>query len=184
MKIGVLSLQGGVIEHVNAILSLGHEAIGVKSLETLKNIDTLIIPGGESTTVGKLLNPLQEMIQNGLPVWGTCASMILLSKNIENEETSYLHVIDITVKRNAYGTQLDSFTTNTIIKEISKYPIELVFIRATYITAINPNVSIIAIVDNNIVSVRQDNMLATSFHPELTNDTSFLKYFIEKVAHY
>ena len=188
MKIGVLSLQGGVIEHINAILSLGHEAIEVKTLENLKNIDALILPGGESTTIGKLLkitellNPLRKMIQNGLPVWGTCAGMILLAKNIENEETTHLGVMDITVKRNAYGTQLDSFTTNTIIKEISKSPIELVFVRAPYITDVNPNISIIATLDNNIVAVRQDNILATSFLPELTNDTSFLYYFIYNIV--
>lgn len=188
MKIGVLSLQGGVIEHINAILSLDHEAIEVKTLESLKNIDALILPGGESTTIGKLLkitellNPLRKMIQNGLPVWGTCAGMILLAKNIENEETTHLGVMDITVKRNAYGTQLDSFTTNTIIKEISKSPIELVFVRAPYITDVNSNISIIATVDNNIVAVRQNNMLATSFHPELTNDTSFLNYFINNIV--
>ena len=90
--------------------------------------------------------------------------------------------MDITVKRNAYGTQLDSFTTNTIIKEISKSPIELVFVRAPYITDVNPNISIIATLDNNIVAVRQDNILATSFHPELTNDTSFLNYFINNIV--
>ena len=97
MKIGVLSLQGGVIEHITAIISLGHEAIEVKTLEDLKSINALIIPGGESTTIGKLLkitgllNPLREMIQNGLPVWGTCAGMILLAKNIENEDTAHLY---------------------------------------------------------------------------------------------
>ena len=188
MKIGVLSLQGGVIEHITAIISLGHEAIEVKTLEDLKSINALIIPGGESTTIGKLLkitgllNPLREMIQNGLPVWGTCAGMILLAKNIENEDTAHLGVMDITVKRNAYGTQLDSFTTKIIIKEISKLPIELVFIRAPYITHVDSNVTILATVNNNIVAVRQNNILATSFHPELTNDTSFLKYFINLVT--
>ena len=106
----------------------------------------------------------------------------LLAKNIENEETTHLGVMDITVKTNAYGTQLDSFTTNTIIKEISKSPIELVFVRAPYITDVNPNISIIATLDNNIVAVRQDNILATSFHPELTNDTSFLNYFINNIV--
>lgn len=188
MKIGVLSLQGGVIEHITAIISLGHEAIEVKTLEDLKSINALIIPGGESTTIGKLLkitgllNPLREMIQNGLPVWGTCAGMILLAKNIENEDTAHLGVMDITVKRNAYGTQLDSFTTKIIIKEISKLPIELVFIRAPYITHVDSNVTILATVNNNIVAVRQNNILATSFHPELTNNTSFLKYFINLVT--
>ena len=166
MKIGVLSLQGGVIEHINAILSLGHEAIEVKTLENLKNIDALILPGGESTTIGTYIMP----------------PIINRFNNIENEETTHLGVMDITVKRNAYGTQLDSFTTNTIIKEISKSPIELVFVRAPYITDVNPNISIIATLDNNIVAVRQDNILATSFHPELTNDTSFLNYFINNIV--
>lgn len=189
MKIGVLSLQGGVIEHITAIISLGHKAIEVRTLEELKSIDALIIPGGESTTIGKLLkitgllNPLRKMIQNGLPVWGTCAGMILLAKNIEDEDTTHLGVMDITVKRNAYGTQLDSFTTKIIIEEINKSPIELVFIRAPYVTHVGPNVTILATVDDNIVAVRQNNILATSFHPELTNDTSFLKYFINVVTY-
>ena len=111
MKIGVLSLQGGVIEHINSILSLGYDALEVKNLDRLKNIDALIISGGESTTIGKLLrvtglfSPLKEMIQEGLPVWGTCAWMILLAKNIENEENCHLGVMDITVKRNGYGSK-------------------------------------------------------------------------------
>ena len=190
MKIGVLSLQGGVIEHINAILSLGYDALEVKNLDQLKNIDALIIPGGESTTIGKLLrvtglfNPLKEMIQEGLPVWGTCAGMILLAKDIENEENCHLGVMDITVKRNGYGTQLDSFNTKLLIEEVSTSPIDSVFIRAPYITTVNSDdVHILAKINNDIVAVRQNNMLATSFHPELTTDTSFLKYFIEKVAH-
>ena len=188
MKIGVLSLQGGVIEHITAIISLGHEAIEVKTLEDLKSINALIIPGGESTTIGKLLkitgllNPLREMIQNGLPVWGTCAGMILLAKNIENEDTAHLGVMDITVKRNAYGTQLDSFTTKIIIKEISKLPIELVFIRAPYIESVGKNVEILSTVDGNIVAAQEDNMLVTSFHPELTEDLRLHKYFINIVS--
>lgn len=188
MKIGVLALQGGVIEHINAISSLGHEAIEVKTLKELRNINALIIPGGESTTIGKLLkitgllNPLKEMIKSGLPVWGTCAGMILLAKKIENEEENHLGVMDITVKRNAYGTQLDSFSTTVLIPDVSNSPIDLVFIRAPYITHIDSNVKVLTIVNDNIVAVRQNNLLATSFHPELTKDLTFLQYFLENIT--
>ena len=117
MKIGVLSLQGGVAEHINHIEELGCEAIEVKKLEDLKDINGLILPGGESTAIGKILRernmltPLREMILSGLPVWGTCAGMILLAKEIENDENTHISVIDIKVRRNAYGRQIDSFET-------------------------------------------------------------------------
>lgn len=184
MNIGVLALQGDVIEHINSIISIGHTAIEVKTIDSLNSIDALIIPGGESTTMGKilkatnLLNPLREKIINGLPVWGTCAGMILLAKNIENEDTCHLGVMDISVRRNAYGTQLDSFETSLMINEVSSEPLDLIFIRAPYVTEISGSTKVILKVNGNIVAVKQNNMLATSFHPELTNDTKMLSYFI------
>lgn len=184
MKIGVLSIQGGVIEHVNHINALGCEAIEVKKLEDLEDINGLILPGGESTAIGKILRerdmlmPLTEMILSGLPVWGTCAGMILLAKEIENDEKRHISVMDIKVRRNAYGRQIDSFETTDIIEEVSNDPVPLVFIRAPYIVDVGDNVKIIHKVNDNIVAARQNNILVTSFHPELTKNTEFHKYFL------
>lgn len=188
MNIGVLAFQGGVIEHINQIKSLGHNGIEIRTKEELNNIDAIILPGGESTTIGKLLKvtglmePLREKILNGLPTWGTCAGMILLAKEIENEDTKHLGVMDIKVRRNAFGAQIDSFKTKSIIDKVSENEIELVFIRAPYILEAADNVDVLCKIDNNIVAVKQNNILATSFHPELTDDTTVMKYFIEEVS--
>lgn len=183
-RVGVLSFQGGVLEHLNQIKALGHEAIQIKKERDLENLDAIILPGGESTTMGKLLDvtglkePLKEKIKSGIPTWGTCAGMILLAKEIENDSRRHLSLMDIKVRRNAFGTQIDSFKTKKVIKEVSENPLELVFIRAPFITEIKDNVKVLCEVNNNIVAVRQDNMIATSFHPELTSDLTFLKYFL------
>lgn len=188
MKIGVLALQGGFQEHIHHINELGYDGVLVKTVEDLKNIKALIIPGGESTTMGKLLkvtgllSPLKEMIKNGLPVWGTCAGMILLAKNIDGETVTHLGVMDISVRRNAYGTQLDSFSTQIKLDEVDSNPLDLVFIRAPYVSEVKNSVNVLAKVNNNIVAVRENNMLATSFHPELTSNTSFHKYFLKAIA--
>lgn len=186
MNIGVLSLQGGVIEHINQIKMLGHTPIEVKKKEDLDNLDRIILPGGESTTIGRLLKvtglmgPLKTKIQQGLPVWGTCAGMILLAKDIENDDRRYLELMDIKVKRNAFGRQIDSFKDKKVIKEISNEPIELVFIRAPYITKVYDGVEVLCKLEDKIVAAREGNILVTSFHPELTEDTKVLKYFIDK----
>ena len=189
MKIAVLALQGAFIEHEKKLEQLGATCIELRQKSDFdQDFDGLVLPGGESTVQGKLLkeldmfDDLQKRIQDGLPTLATCAGLILLADKIVNQDQTYFSTIPMTVKRNAYGTQLDSFTTKIIIKEISKLPIELVFIRAPYITHVDSNVTILATVNNNIVAVRQNNILATSFHPELTNDTSFLKYFINLVT--
>jgi 5'-phosphate synthase pdxT subunit len=185
MRVGVLSLQGGVIEHLNQIKSLGHIGVEVKKEKDLNDIDAIILPGGESTTMGKLLNvtnlmePLKEKIKNGLPTWGTCAGMILLANEIEGEERKHLGLMDINIRRNAFGTQIDSFKTQKVIDEVSHEKIELVFIRAPYITELKENVKILCKVNNKIVAAKQDNIIVTSFHPELTNDLSFLRYFLK-----
>jgi len=187
MNVGVLGLQGGIIEHLDAINALGHTSINVKKEEDLNNLDALILPGGESTTIGKLLNvtglikPLKEKIKNGLPTWGTCAGMILLAKDIENDTRRHLALMDITLKRNAFGTQINSFKTKKIIPEVSSKEIELVFIRAPFISNIKNNVQVLCEINGTIVAAKQDNMIVTSFHPELTNDLSFLKYFLSIV---
>lgn len=187
MKVGVLSLQGGVKEHLNQIRLLGHTGAEVKREEDLNDIDAIILPGGESTTIGKLLKvtglmePLSEKIRSGLPTWGTCAGMILLAKEIEGQEEKYLQLMDIRVKRNAFGTQVDSFKSNEVIGEVSKDKIELVFIRAPYIIEAKDNVKVLCKIDNKIVAAKQDNIVVTAFHPELTVDLSFLNYFLESV---
>ena len=185
MKVGVLSFQGGVIEHLNQIKALGHIGVEVKKEKDLNDIDAIILPGGESTTIGKLLKitgliePLKEKIKNGLPTWGTCAGMILLANEIEGQELNYLNLMNIKVKRNAFGTQKDSFKTQKVIDEVSNEKMELVFIRAPYITELKENVKILCEVDNKIVAAKQDNIIVTSFHPELTDDLSFLRYFLK-----
>ncbi|WP_196592933.1 pyridoxal 5'-phosphate synthase glutaminase subunit PdxT [Pectinatus sottacetonis] len=182
--IGVLALQGAVAEHLNKLEQLGAGHKEIRNINELKEIDGIIIPGGESTAIGKLLTdfklmePLNKAIQNGLPVWGTCAGMILLAKKICGQKNTYLNTMDITVRRNAYGSQLDSFITQKLISSIAPYELPLVFIRAPYIESVTDSVSILAKVNSNIVAARQKNMLATSFHPELTDDTSFHKYFL------
>lgn len=184
MRIGVLSLQGGVVEHMNHIRELGSEAVEVKKIEDIKDINGLIFPGGESTAIGKILRerdmiiPLREMIISGLPVWGTCAGMILLAKEIENDEHTHLSVMDIRVRRNAYGRQINSFEITEKIKGVSENPIPLVFIRAPYIISYGDDVKIIHMVNGNIVAARQNNILVTSFHPELTENIEFHKYFL------
>ena len=185
MKIGVLSLQGGFSEHLKHLYKLGVEGIEIKKEKDLVGVGGIILPGGESTTIGKLLLdnklliPLRNLIESGLPAWGTCAGMILMAKSIENQKESYLEVMDIVVRRNAFGTQMDSFQVEDYIEEVSKYPIPLIFIRAPYIIKAGKDVKIIHKIKGNTVAVREKNMMATSFHPELSTDLEFHKYFLE-----
>lgn len=186
INIGVLGLQGAIIEHIRMLEKIDniYPSI-VKTKEDMELVDGLIMPGGESTAIGKLLDDfnltdfLKGKIQNGLPVWGTCAGMILLAKQIPNHHRTFLGVMDIEVRRNAYGSQLDSFTTKMAIPCISDTPVPLTFIRAPYVEKIWNDVEIIAQIDEKIVACRQNNMLTTSFHPELTDDLSFHRYFID-----
>lgn len=186
MNIGILGFQGGIIEHKQLLEKIGCKVTLVLYREDLENIDGIILPGGESTTISKLLNltgmmtPLRDKINNGLPVWGTCAGMILLAKTLANDsKVDGIKVMDITVRRNAYGTQLDSFNTKVVIPKVSNKEIPLVFIRAPFIEAVSENVDVLCELNGNIVAARQNNMLASSFHPELTGDVEFHKYFVE-----
>lgn len=187
-KIGVLALQGAVSEHMNMIREAGAMPCEVKYVKEFDDIDGMIIPGGESTAIGRLLRdynliePLRKKIENGLAVWGTCAGMILLAKEIDGDDTKHLAVMDICVKRNAYGRQLDSFTTEESVPEVSNSKIPLVFIRAPYVVRAEKNVKILLKVRGNIVACRQNRMLATSFHPELTGNLDFHRYFINEVC--
>lgn len=188
IKVGVLAIQGAVAEHLELLNQIPDVcAQEVKYLDELNEVDGLIIPGGESTAIGRLLRdfnllqPLKERILNGMPVWGTCAGMILLAKSLENDPTVHLGVMDITVERNAYGRQLGSFTTEVEIEKISSNKIPLIFIRAPYVTQVKSDVDILLEVNDHIVACQQKQMLATSFHPELTKDTSFHRYFINMI---
>lgn len=183
MKIGILGFQGAIVEHQRHIEIIGHEPIVVRYPQQLDELDGIILPGGESTTMGKLLHqtgmlcPLKNKIQEGLPVWGTCAGMILLAKELVNDSVRHLEVMDIVVKRNAYGTQIDSFDVDVEIPEISSTPIPLVFIRAPYITEVGKKVDVLCQIDGHIVAAREGHMLVTSFHPELTDNSAFHQYF-------
>lgn len=185
MRIGVLALQGAFIEHEKMLSTLGADSFEIRQLKDLSQpMDGVIIPGGESTVQGKLLrdlgmmNPLREMISSGLPVFGTCAGLILLAKEIEGGEAPHLAVMDITAKRNAYGRQLGSFSFNGEFKGIGEIP--MTFIRAPYISGSN-GAEILAEVNGKAIAARQGNMLVTAFHPELTDDTSVHGYFLDMV---
>lgn len=185
MRIGVLALQGAFIEHEKMLSTLGADSFEIRQLKDLSQpMDGVIIPGGESTVQGKLLrdlgmmNPLREMISSGLSVFGTCAGLILLAKEIEGGEAPHLAVMDITAKRNAYGRQLGSFSFNGEFKGIGEIP--MTFIRAPYISDSN-GAEILAEVNGKAVAARQGNMLVTAFHPELTDDTSVHGYFLDMV---
>ena len=186
MVIAVLAVQGSFFEHEQILEKLGVEYFEIRQKADLdKHFDGLILPGGESTTMGKLLkeldifDTLQKKIADGLPVYGTCAGMILLANNLSNDKNVYFGTMDITVKRNAYGRQLGSFETVSDVRGIGEVP--MVFIRAPYIESVGEGVDVLATVNGNIVAARQGNQLATSFHPELTDDTSVHQYFLNMI---
>lgn len=186
MKIGVLSLQGAFIEHCKILKELGVETKEIRKAEDFnETLDGLILPGGESTTMGKLLHetnlyaPIKKRIQTGFPVFGTCAGMILLAQEIENSTKSHLGTMSISVKRNAYGRQLSSFHTYGKFGDFSD--IEMPFIRAPYITKVNNNVTILSVIDGKMVAARDKNQLVTAFHPELTKDYRVHQYFLNMI---
>ena len=185
MRIGVLAVQGAFIEHKHMLEKLGVDCVELRQKEDLSGIDGIVLPGGESTVQGKLLHkldmfdPIREMISDGLPVLATCAGLILLAQKIDNDDTTHLATLPVTVRRNAYGRQLASFTTDAQIKDIGTYP--LVFIRAPYITDVNGDAEILTVVDGNTVGVRYKNQIGLAFHPEMTEDTRVHEYFIDLV---
>lgn len=186
-RVGVLALQGAFREHRQVLEELGCEAVEVRKLDDLENLNGLIIPGGESTTMGKLLltdglgDKIRELANNNFPIFGTCAGMILLSKQIDESEQYSLELMDMTVRRNAFGRQIASFETDLDIPALGNDPIRAVFIRAPYIREVAPNVGILAEHNGKIVFVRQGNMLASAFHPELTPDHRVHQYFLNIV---
>ncbi len=188
MKIGILALQGAFIEHEKMLLQLGVQTQQVRLPGQLDDLDGLIIPGGESTTIGKLatdyglLEPLRSFSAHK-PTWGTCAGMIFLAKDIGIEAQPILGVMDITVNRNAFGRQLESFELDLNITGLDQVPFHAVFIRAPLVTAVNDDaVEVLAqLADGGIVAVRQGHLLATAFHPELTGDSRLHQYFWDMV---
>ena len=188
MKIGVLAAQGAFAEHIETLRKLDIEAKPVRLPEHLLEVDGLIIPGGESTTISKLLIAydlmpvITRLAAEGMPVLGTCAGMILLARHIVEDDTPALELMDITVRRNAFGRQVDSFETDLDIPVLGAEPYPAVFIRAPYIEAVEDGVDVLAtLADGTIVAVRQGNLLATAFHPELTGDLRFHRYFLDIV---
>ncbi len=186
MRIGVLALQGAFIEHERILSNLGAESFEIRQKSDFADMDGLIIPGGESTVMGKLMRELgmfdcvKKALEGGLPVFGTCAGLILLAKEIEGE-SPHLALMDIKVRRNAYGRQIDSFLSRAVIEEFSDKPMELVFIRAPWIEKVYGKAKVLCELDGHIVAARQDNMLVTSFHPELTDNHSVHKYFLNMI---
>ncbi|EFX96451.1 pyridoxal 5'-phosphate synthase glutaminase subunit PdxT [Streptococcus vestibularis] len=188
-KIGILALQGAFAEHEQVLKALDVETVQIRNQqdwETHADLDGLILPGGESTVMGKLLHdldlfePIKTKINAGLPVFGTCAGLILLAKTIVGGQTKHLASMDINVARNAYGRQLGSFVTNADFKGIGEIP--MVFIRGPIIETIGPEVEILAQVNGAIVAAKEKHMLVTSFHPELTGDTRVHTYFLEMIS--
>lgn len=184
MRIGVLALQGSVAEHIKMVKSVNKkiDAAEVRTIDELSAVDGLIIPGGESTTLRRLIDeglytPIKERIVAGMPVWGTCAGLILLATRVEGE-TPYFALLDADVKRNAYGRQIDSFVS---VGEFDGMLVNMVFIRAPKITRVGDGVSVLAECDGSPVAVRQGNILATAFHPEMTKDNRIHKYFLNMV---
>ena len=186
MVIGVLAVQGAFIEHEKMLETLGAQSFEIRQKKDLEqHMDGLILPGGESTVMGKLLKeldlyePLKALIEDGLPVFGTCAGMILLADELSNDEKRHFATLPVTVRRNAYGRQLGSFHARAQMKGVGEIP--MTFIRAPYVEQTH-GADVLATVDGNIVAVRYQNQLATAFHPELDEDTSVHQYFLQRCA--
>lgn len=185
-RVGVLALQGDVREHVRILDSLGVDATQVKTPPQLAEIDALIIPGGESTTIGKLavrfglLEPLRSAIDDALPVYGTCAGMILLAGAVTEGDQPLVGALDVVVQRNAFGRQNESFEADVDISGFDD-PFHAVFIRAPWIEKVGSEVEVLSVIDDHPVMVRQGNILATSFHPELTGDDRIHRMFLDSI---
>lgn len=185
-RVGVLALQGDVREHIRILQSLGVEAASVRTPEQLEGSDALVIPGGESTTIGKmavrfgLLEPLRKAVGHGLPVYGTCAGMILMAGAVTEGDQPLLGVLDVVVKRNAFGRQNESFEADLDVEGLDT-PFHAVFIRAPWIEKVGSEVEVLSEVDDHPVMVRQGSILATSFHPELTGDGRIHRMFLDSI---
>lgn len=187
MKVGILAVQGAFREHEQILKGLGADTVQVRLPEHLEGVGGIVIPGGESTSIGKLIReyhllaPLQSMAQAGTPVFGTCAGMIVMAKRIQGEDTVHLGLMDVEVNRNSFGRQKDSFETDLDIPTIGQTPFPAVFIRAPHIASVGEDVEVLSTYEDRIVAVQQDNYLALSFHPELTGDSRLHEHFLGMV---
>ena len=189
MKIGVLASQGAFAEHIAKLRQLEAEAVPVRLPGEFEGLDGLVIPGGESTSIARLMrdykltSQIRDRAKNGLPLFGTCAGMILLAKKSSDAYPESLGLMDITVRRNAFGRQRESFEAELTISVLGERPFPGVFIRAPLIEQVNSQVEVLArLADGTIVAVRQEKMLALAFHPELTDDLRFHQYFLDIIA--
>lgn len=187
LRIGVLALQGAFREHRQVLDALGCETWEVRKPEELLGVQGLVIPGGESTTMGKLmtdfdlLEPLRRLGRQGVPIYGTCAGLVVLAAHIIGSDQPRLGLMDIWVRRNAFGRQVESFEADLAIPALGEDPFPAVFIRAPWVEKVGPNVEVLASIRGQAVLVRQDHLLASSFHPELTADPRLHQYFLEMV---
>jgi 5'-phosphate synthase pdxT subunit len=189
MIVGVLALQGTFIEHISMLRRLGVEAPPIRLPHELDTLDGLIIPGGESTTMLRLMEsfgliqPIREMARDDFPIWGTCAGMVLLAKSVSNYEMETLGLMDMKIRRNAFGSQTDSFEVDLEIPLVGEEPFHAVFIRAPIVKEARPGVKILSrLPDSTIVAARQDRLLACAFHPEFTDDLRFHSYFLNMIS--
>jgi len=190
MKVGVLALQGDVREHIDSLLTCEVEAVPVRRASEIESIDALVLPGGESTTIAQLaevfgiFDLLKNKINSGMPVYGSCAGMILLADQILDAKQGQKSFggLDITVRRNAFGRQVDSFESDIAFDDGSDQLIRAVFIRAPWVEKVSDTVQVLASIDSHPVAVRSKTALATSFHPEITGDNRIHRYFIEQEA--
>lgn len=188
MRIGVLALQGDFLEHAQMLRAVGAEVTEVRLPSDLEGLDGMVIPGGESTTIARLLirydllEPLRQRIRAGLPVMGTCAGMIVLAEHAEGLDREGLGLMALDVKRNAFGRQVDSFEADLDMPRVADRPVHAVFIRAPSIEQVRPPAEVLATLDDGtVIAAQQGNMLALAFHPELTDDTSIHQYFLRMV---
>lgn len=188
-RVGVLALQGAFIEHIAMLRRLGAEAFPVRLRQQLDRVDALIVPGGESTSISRLMadyqltEPVRELALNGIPIFGTCAGLIIMAKQIQGQSPGPLAVMDIEIKRNAFGRQVDSFETDLSVPVLGKPEFRAIFIRAPRIERTGEGVEVLARLDGGTaVAARQDNLLVTTFHPELTDDPRFHEYFLSLVS--
>ena len=189
MRVGILALQGTFAEHIDSLRQLNVEAPPIRLPHELDVLDGLIIPGGESTTMLRLMEsfglsqPIREMARDGLPIWGTCAGMILLARDVSNRGMETLGLMDARVRRNAFGSQVDSFEVDLEIPPVGEEPFHAVFIRAPIIEEAKEGVEILSrLADGAIVAIKQDQLLACAFHPEFTDDLRFHSYFLNMVS--
>jgi 5'-phosphate synthase pdxT subunit len=186
--VGVLAYQGDVREHLEALAAVGANPVEVRTLADLDRVDGLVVPGGESTVIGKLaaryglLEPLRRRVAAGLPVFGTCAGMIFLAREVEGPPQDLLGVLDVRVRRNAFGRQVASFEAEVDVKGVDGGPVSGAYIRAPWVAEAGPEVEVLAEVDGKVVAVRQGDVLATAFHPELTGELRLHRWLVDLVA--